>query len=227
MRVYLSGERIIDDWTTHAETMHTASRILEAGKPYEIRVEYFENTGGASVHFGVISSASIVGRETTAVAARADAVILCVGFNAVTEGEGADRSFRMAGAQDQLIQMIASVNKNLIVVLTAGGNVDMTKWINNAPVLVDAWYPGQEGGEALAHILFGDVSPSGKLPASFEKRWEDNPTFNNYYPAPGTKRVAYREGIFVGYRYYDHSATKPMFAFGYGLSYTNFAYSAL
>ncbi|MFZ0969718.1 MAG: glycoside hydrolase family 3 C-terminal domain-containing protein [Candidatus Acidiferrales bacterium] len=227
MRVFLNDERIIRDWTKHSETLHTTTRYLEAGKPYKIRVEYYEDTGGAAIHFGVMKSDEFVGRETKALAANADFVILCVGFDSNSEGEGADRPFRLPNAQDDLIRMIASVNKNVIVVLTAGGNVDMTHWIDQVPALVDAFYPGQEGGDALAHVLFGDVNPSGKLPASYEKRWEDNPTHDNYYPTPGTKRIPYREGIFLGYRYYDRATTKPMFPFGYGLSYTNFEYGRL
>jgi beta-glucosidase len=103
----------------------------------------------------------------------------------------------------------------------------MTKWIDDVPAILHAWYPGQEGGTALAQILFGDYSPSGKLPVSFERRWEDNPTFHSYYPAEGEKRVQYSEGVFVGYRHFDRSEEKPLFAFGYGLSYTTFAYSKL
>jgi beta-glucosidase len=124
-----------------------------------------------------------------------------------------------------LIRQILSVNKNVIVVLTAGGNVDMTKWIDSVPVLIHAWYPGQEGGTALAQILFGEYSPSGKLPVSLERRWEDNPTFSSYYPVnKGDLAVKYSEGVFVGYRGYDKSGVKPMFPFGFGLSYTTFAY---
>jgi len=115
----------------------------------------------------------------------------------------------------------------VIVVLTAGGNVDMTGWIDHAPAILHAWYPGQEGGTALAQILFGDASPSGKLPVSFERRWEDNPAFHSYYPEKGGSRVQYSEGVFLGYRHFDRSETKPLFAFGYGLSYTTFAYGKL
>ena len=103
----------------------------------------------------------------------------------------------------------------------------MTQWIDKVPAVLDAWYPGQEGGAALAQIIFGDYSPSGKLPVSFEPRWEDNPVFHSYYPANGESRVQYSEGIFVGYRHYDRSETKPLFPFGFGLSYTSFAYSIL
>ncbi len=227
MRVYVDDERIVSDWTKHSETLHTASRHLEGGKPHKIKVEYYEDTGGASIHFGVIGSDANVGRATKALAAKADAVILCVGFDSESESEGGDRTFRLPNAQDELVRAIASVNKNVIVVLTAGGNVDMTRWIDQVPALVDAFYPGQEGGDAIARVLFGDVNPSGKLPASYEKRWEDNPTHDNYYPTPGTKRIPYREGIFLGYRYYDRATTKPMFPFGYGLSYTNFEYGHL
>jgi beta-glucosidase len=95
------------------------------------------------------------------------------------------------------------------------------------PALLHAWYPGQEGGTALAQVLFGAYSPSGKLPASFERRWEDNPTFKSYYPQKGDKHVEYTEGVFVGYRHYDRSAVKPLFPFGFGLSYTRFEYSDL
>ncbi len=103
----------------------------------------------------------------------------------------------------------------------------MGGWIDRVPSVVHAWYPGQEGGVALAQLLFGDYSPSGKLPASFEKKWEDNPTFHSYYPQNTEKRVRYSEGVFVGYRQFDRSPVKPRFAFGYGLSYTTFGYGDL
>lgn len=103
----------------------------------------------------------------------------------------------------------------------------MTQWIDAVPGILHAWYPGQEGGRALAQILFGDYSPSGKLPASFERHWEDNATFHSYYPRDEEKRVEYSEGVFVGYRHFDRSSVKPLFPFGYGLSYTTFEYSKL
>jgi beta-glucosidase len=148
-------------------------------------------------------------------------------FDPKTESEGADRTFQLPGGQDELIQQISAVNKNTIIVVTAGGNVDMTQWVDRVPAILHAWYPGQEGGAALAQILFGDYTPSGKLPASFERRWEDNPTFRTYYPEKNQNRVQYSEGVFVGYRHYDRSETKPLFAFGYGLSYTTFGYGKL
>ncbi len=227
VRLWVDDTVGIDNWQPHAQTVDSYAKHLEAGKAYRIRLEYFEDVGSAIVGFGVTRPEEYVGRETKPLAAKVDAVIICVGFDPKTESEGADRTFQLPGGQDELIQQISAVNKNTIVVLTAGGNVEMTRWIDNIPALLDAWYPGQEGGTALAQLLFGDYSPSGKLPASFERRWEDNPTFHNYYPTPGEHHVKYAEGVFLGYRYFDRSETKPLFAFGHGLSYSTFAYSKL
>lgn len=225
VRLWIDDAPGIDDWQPHAQTVDSYAKHLEAGKAYKVRLEYFEDVGSAIVGFGVTRPQEYVGRETKPLAAKADAVIICVGFDPKTESEGADRTFQLPGGQDELIQQISAINKNTIVVLTAGGNVDMTRWIDSVPALLEAWYPGQEGGNALAQLLFGDYSPSGKLPASFERRWEDNPTFHNYYPAAGEHHVKYAEGLFLGYRYFDRSETKPLFAFGHGLSYSTFAYS--
>jgi beta-glucosidase len=227
VRLYVNGERVIDDWQHHGETLDTYSSRLEAGKAYQIRLEYFEAVGTATARFGIAPASRALGKETRDLAEKAEAVILCMGFDPSSEGEGGDRTFRLPGGQDNFIQQIADVNKHVVVVLTAGGNVDMSRWIDNVSALLHAWYPGQEGGTAVAQILFGDYSPSGKLPASFERRWEDNPTFNSYYPKTGEKRVPYSEGIFLGYRQYDRSTVKPRFPFGFGLSYTTFEYSDL
>jgi beta-glucosidase len=227
VRLFIDDERVINDWQRHAETLNTYGRHLEAGHPYRVKLEYFEATGGAAVSFGIASARESVGRETKALATKADVAIVCVGFDPASESEGSDRTFRLPGGQDELIRQISSVNKNTIVVITSGGNVDMTQWIDSVPGVVEAWYPGQEGGTALAQILFGEHSPSGKLPASFERQWEDNATFHSYYPKPGEKQVEYSEGVFLGYRHFDRASVKPLFPFGYGLSYTTFAYSNL
>ena len=159
-------------------------------------------------------------------AAKAD-VIVPPGFDADSEAESADRTFRLPLGQDELIKEVSAANKNTVVVMTSGGSVDMNPWLDRVPALVQAWYPGQEGGTALAEILFGDVNPSGRLPVTFERRWEDNPVHDSYYPEAGTKRVVYKEGVFVGYRGYEHNNTKPLFPFGFGLSYTTFSYGNL
>ncbi len=227
VRLFIDDQPVIDDWQRHAETLNSCTRHLEGGHAYKIRLEYFEAVGSASVSLGVASAREFVGRETKALAAKADVAIVCVGFDPSSEGEDFDRTFRLPAGQDELIRQISSVNKNTIVVITSGGSVDMTQWIDSIPGVIEAWYPGQEGGTALAQILFGEYSPSGKLPVSFEHQWEDNATFASYYPKKGTKQVEYSEGLFLGYRHFDRGGPKPLFPFGYGLSYTTFAYQNL
>jgi beta-glucosidase len=101
----------------------------------------------------------------------------------------------------------------------------MSKWIAQVPAVVDMWYGGQEGGNAIADVLFGQANPSGKLPVSFVKEWKDSPAYGHY---PGENlQVDYAEGIYVGYRYFDKQNVEPLFPFGYGLSYTKFSYSDL
>jgi len=227
VRLYIDDERVINDWQRHGDTLNTYVRHLEAGRPYKIRLEYFEATGGASVSFGIAAATEFVGRETKALAAKTDVAIVCVGFDPNAEGEGFDRTFHLPAGQDELIRQIASVNKNTIVVITSGGSVDMTGWIERVAGVIEAWYPGQEGGAALAQIVSGEYSPSGKLPASFERQWEDNATYHSYYPKTGEKKIEYSEGVFLGYRHFDKATVKPLFPFGFGLSYTTFAYSNL
>jgi beta-glucosidase len=179
------------------------------------------------VGLGIIAADEMVTPEARKIAAMADAAVVCVGFNPGSESEGADRTFGLGFGQDDLVQAVAAANKRTIVVLTAGGSADVTKWIDRVPVLLHGWYGGQEAGWALAGILFGRVNPSGRLPISFERRWEDNPVHDSYYVnAPGNT-VIYKEGVFMGYRGYEHNGVKPLFPFGYGLSYTTFAFANL
>lgn len=226
-RLWIDDQEVMDQWEWESTDLQLVSMDVTAGKPYKVRLEYFDGRGSSSIGFGVSMGATAEIKAAQNAAARADAVILCVGFDDSTEGEGRDRSFALPGGQDDLIRAVESANKNVIVVITAGGNVDMANWINSTPALIHAFYPGEEGGTALAKIVFGDVSPSGKLPASFERRWQDNATYNSYYAKDNSKHVAYTEGVFLGYRHFDKSDVKPLFPFGYGLSYTTFKYSNL
>jgi beta-glucosidase len=153
--------------------------------------------------------------------------VVAAGFDHETESESADRTFALPFGQDDLIREMSAANKKTVVVVTSGGGVDMTGWLDAVPSVVQAWFPGEEGGTALAEILLGTTNPSGRLPATFERRFEDNPVHASYYPDPGTRRIPYREGVFVGYRGYEKNDTKPQFAFGHGLSYTTFKYGNL
>lgn len=226
IRLYINGELVIDDWRRHGETLDTYTKHLRGGQAYKVRLEYFENVGSATVRFGIAPLTVPFGEEAKRIASKADAVILCMGFDPVLEGEATDRTFRLPGGQDAFIQQVLGVNPNVVVVLHSGGGVDMTKWVDEAPAIFQAWYPGQEAGTAIGQLIFGDFTPSGKLPVTFERRAEDNPTFHSYYPQKD-KHVEYAEGVFVGYRGYEKAGTKPLFPFGYGLSYTSFAYSDL
>ena len=155
-----------------------------------------------------------------------DNIVVSLGFDKSTESEGFDRTFAIDPMQINLLNEAIATGKNVIVVINSSGGVEMASWIDKVKAVVMAWYPGEEGGTALAEILTGKISPSGKLPMTIEKRIEDNPSIANYYENQETKkRVIYGEGIFCGYRGYDRNGVEPLFPFGFGLSYTTFAYS--
>ncbi len=159
-------------------------------------------------------------------ASHADVAVVIVGRYNKLESEGFDVStMDLPAGQDELIAAVEKANPRTIVVLNTGDPVTMTKWIDTTPALLDMWYGGQEGGHALAAILFGDANPSGKLPVSLPKKFEDSPAYGHY---PGENlKVDYAEGIYVGYRYYDTKKVEPQFPFGFGLSYSSFEYSDL
>jgi beta-glucosidase len=157
-------------------------------------------------------------------ARRSDVALVFAGMPQGFETEGTDRPhMRLPGPQDELIRAVAQANANTVVVLNCGSPVEMP-WIDEVAAVLLAFYPGQEGGNAIANILLGIVTPSGKLSVTYPRRYEDNPTSINY---PGTREVRYGEGIYVGYRYYDAKGIEPLFPFGYGLSYTRFHYDSL
>src|SRR6185437_5433475 len=144
------------------------------------------------------------------------------------DAEGVDKTdMAMPFGQDSLIAAVVKANPRTVVVLVGGGPVDMTRWINETPAILETWYAGSEGGDALAGILFGRVNPSGKLPMTFPKTLAESPArVLGQFPGDSTT-VEYDDDIFVGYRYFDTWKVKPQFAFGHGLSYTTFQYSNL
>ena len=201
---------------------------LPAGKPAAVRFEYMPQTDMLLMaSLGVVPAEEMLEANVSKIATMADVVILSVGFDPATEGEGHDRTYRLPTGQEELIKTVLAANPHTIIVLSGGGSVDTRRWIGSTPVLLHTWYGGEEAGRALARVLLGQVNPSGKLPISWERHIEDNPTYANYYEAPGTHNVNYKEGIFLGYRHYDRSEIKPLFPFGFGLSYTTFAFSNL
>jgi len=225
-RLYLDDKLVIDNWA------RTNSRISQVRVPlsvaaHKIRFDYFVHGSYGGPKVGVIRPDAMVSAAAKNLASRSDAVVVAVGFDSESESEGGDRGFELPPAQDELIKQLAAASKKVIVVVTSGGAVDMLPWLDRVPALFQAWYPGQEGGAALAQLLFGEYSPSGKLPVSFERRVRDDGAQDSYYPVGTEKKVVYAEGLFLGYRHFDRAGVKPLFPFGFGLSYTTFAYKNL
>jgi beta-glucosidase len=165
-------------------------------------------------------------KEAANAAAQADVAVVVVGRYSKIEGEGFDlKTMDLPAGQDELIAAVEKANPHTIVVLNTGDPVTIKRGITSAAALLDMFYGGEEGGHALAAILFGDANPSGKLPVTLPKRLEDSPAYGHY---PGENlKVEYAEGIYVGYRFYDTKNVEPAFPFGYGLSYTQFEYNDL
>ena len=233
-RLFLNGIEIASaapapneavDWAVSSDQIYIE---LTAGIEYDLQVEYVKPEQAERsvlyLRFAYAPEPDTRLEQAVELAKRSDVAIICAGMAQGFESEGRDRPhMKLPGGQDALIRAVATVNKNTVVVLNCGSPVEMP-WIDEVAAVLLAYYPGQEGGSALANILFGHVNPSGKLTVTFPVRYEDNPTYTNY---PGTRTVRYGEGIFVGYRYYDHKDVDPLFAFGHGLSYTTFQYTDL
>ncbi|MCK5409584.1 MAG: glycoside hydrolase family 3 C-terminal domain-containing protein, partial [Candidatus Heimdallarchaeota archaeon] len=142
------------------------------------------------------------------------------------ESEKMDRKkLELSESQISLINKTVKINPNTIVVIINGSPVAMDDWLEKIPAVLEVWYPGMEGGRAIAKVIFGDVNPSGKLPMTFPKKITDNPAHKSEKTFPGVDlKVHYEEGIYVGYRYFDKKNVEPLFPFGYGLSYTEFKF---
>ena len=162
------------------------------------------------------------------IAKNADYVIMFIGLNHHHDVESTDRKdMYLPYGQDELIKKVLEVNKNVIVVSIGGSPIDMRLWVEEVPAILQGWYAGSEAGNVFADILFGEVTPSGKLPFTFPKKLEDSPAHKiGEYPGKDLT-VNYNEGIFVGYRYFDTFDIEPQFAFGHGLSYTDFGYKSI
>ena len=199
---------------------------FKEGQTYSLVIEYKWEGRFPAVQIGMQApDQHDLMEEATSLAKEADAVILIVGTNSDWETEGNDRaSLDLPSNQDELIEKVCNLNKNTIVVLNTGSPCEMP-WVDKANSILQCWFPGQEFGNSLSDILFGEVNPSGKLPTTFPKNLSDTPAYSTY---PGKDlQMDYEEGLFIGYRWYDREEIEPLFAFGHGLSYTTFDYSNL
>jgi beta-glucosidase len=226
-RILIDNKVVVSRWDGQGEFLKKGSVTLEAGHWYPIRIEFFTDIGWASLFVGwntPVGNGLL--QEAVLAAKNADVAVVFAGLGNDMEGEGVDRdTMAMPPGQDELIREVAKVNPRTIVVLTSGNPLSIENWLGKVPAVLQTWYPGQEGGEAIADVLLGRVSPSGKLPITYLRKWEDSPAYGNF---PGENGILkYEEGIFVGYRHFDARGIAPLFSFGHGLSYTEFSYSNL
>jgi beta-glucosidase len=246
-KAYVNDELVVDNATKQvpgeaffgSATREEYGRVeLKKGETYNFRIEFGsapsstlkENAmliGAGSLRVGgnkVIDDQEEI-RRSVALAKEYDQVIICAGLNADWETEGTDRaSMKLPGVLDQLIDEVASANPNTVVVMQTGTPEEMP-WLEKTPAVVQAWYGGNETGNCIADVLFGDYNPSGKLSLSFPKRLQDVPAFLNFRTEAG--RTLYGEDVYVGYRYYEYADREVNFPFGHGLSYTTFSLSDL
>lgn len=213
-RLWLNGQKVIDDWSTHSAKANVITYHVEAGKPIDFKLEYFNGSGEAvcELGWGLANSEGPAMEEALELAKASDVTVIVAG---IIEGEAQDRAhLDLPGNQEELIQKVADTGKPVVVVLLAGSPVTMERWVNKVPSILLAWYPGQQGGTAVAEALFGDVNPGGKLPITFPRNVGQVPIYYNMEPSGR------------GYDYVDLTG-RPLYPFGYGLSYTSFAYSNL
>ncbi len=224
-RLIVDGRPVIDEWTTNPRARAKAAKVLlEAGKAYDLRLEYFESIRDAEVRLTwQLPGAKLPADEALDAARAADVVVFVGGLTADVEGEemqvsypgfaGGDRTdIALPSSQDQLLRKLNATGKPVVLVLMAGSSIGIEWAKANLPAIVVAWYPGQQGGNAIADVLFGNVNPAGRLPVTFYRSVDDLPPFADYSMNGRT------------YRYFSG---RPLYPFGHGLSYTAFEYSAL
>lgn len=222
-RLYINNQLLIDDWNDHAVEARTATITLEKGKIYPLTFEYYEHGGDAIVLLGWQLPGENLEQEALRIARKAERVLFFAGTSANYETEGRDRdNLILPKSQDQLIKKLAAVNPHLVVVLITGSPVLVEEWIDEVKGVVQGWFGGVEMGNALADVIFGEYNPAGKLPITFPRRWEDCSAYAIYRKESGVTR--YDDDVLVGYRHFDYYKISPRFAFGYGLSYTEFSY---
>lgn len=241
-QLFVDGKLIVDNKTTQIQgngffgssTIEVKGSVpMEAGKTYEIKVEYGSTKTSPLRKDATITFGGALGigmckkideqeeiKKAAALAKSVDKVVLLIGLNGEWESEGFDRpNMDLPLLTNDLVQAVLEANPNTVVVNLSGSPVEMP-WLSQANALVQAWYGGNEAGNAIANVLFGDVNPSGKLSLSWPLKNVDNPTYLNFKTVKG--RVLYGEDIYIGYRYYEKLQKRVAFPFGYGLSYTSF-----
>ncbi|HVZ82236.1 MAG TPA: glycoside hydrolase family 3 C-terminal domain-containing protein [Terracidiphilus sp.] len=243
--VSVDGRQIVAQTQVEGQHPESGTLDLSAGQVVNVVADYLPGFAGNRFGVALVKEDSLLSDDVKKFAAAADVAVVSVGFDPSNESEGLDRSFTLPWGQDALIEAVAAANPHTIVTLTGGGGMDTHRWLDKVPALLHTWYPGQEGGTAVADVLFGKHDPEGKLPVSFDRAWKDNPSYKDYYPIPGAdtklhvvevghpdvdytiQHVKYNDKLMVGYRYWTTVGKQPLFPFGFGLSYTTFSFSKL
>jgi beta-glucosidase len=243
--IRIDGKALLAPPHVEGQAPHSWTIDLTGGQTVSVVADYLPAFAGNRFALGMAYEPSLVSDEAKKFAAIADVVVVAVGFNPSTESEGGDRTFELPWGQSALIQAVAQANPHTIVTLNGGGGMETRSWLAQVPALLHVYYPGQEGGTAIAATLFGTHNPEGKLPISFDNSWEESPSYNFYYPIKGadTKlhvtetdgkkvdydipHVKYDDKLMVGYRFWTTTGKHPLFPFGFGLSYTTFTFANL
>jgi len=213
-RLYINDQLLIDNWRKQTYRTKLVDYNFEKDKTYNIRIEFYEAVGNAHIHLvwnqGVKNDTEQKIEEAVTAAKRSEVAVIVAG---IEEGEFRDRALLgLPGQQEKLIQRVAEIGKPVIIVLTGGSAIAMNNWIDKVNGIVDVWYPGEEGGHAVADVLFGDYNPAGRLPITFPLSEAQLPLVYNHKPTGRGDD-------------YNNMSGLPLFAFGYGLSYTDFSYS--
>ena len=243
-KVFVDGKQVVAQPHLEDQVPQSATLDLAAGQTVKVVAEYVPHAPGLRFGLGLANEAEMIS-EAKKIAATADVAIVVAGYNRDSEREGQDRTFELPWSQNALIEAVAAANPRTIVTLIAGGGIDVQPWLGKVPALLHAWYPGQEGGTAVAEVLFGRHNPEGKLPVSFDRSWAESPSAPYYYPIKGADtslhvvesgrppvdlvipHVKYGDKLMVGYRYWTTTGKPPLFPFGFGLSYTTFKFANL
>jgi beta-glucosidase len=213
-RLYINNQLIIDNWRKQTYRALLADYVFEKGKPYDIKIEFYETAGNATIKLiwtvGVKNNYRKKINDAVSAAKQSDVAVIVAG---ITEGEFQDRALlSLPGHQEEMIKAVAATGKPVVVLLVGGSAVTMSNWIDNVNAIATAWYPGEEGGHAIADILFGDYNPAGRLPVTFPIHEGQLPLVYNHKPTGRGDD-------------YNNLSGKPLFPFGFGLSYTHFEYS--
>jgi beta-glucosidase len=244
-KVSIDGKQLEADRLIEGHTPQAWPLDLHDGQTVNVVAEYVPHDSTNHFALGIAYEPDLISADARQMAAAADVVVVPVGFERYSEGEGHDRTFTLPWGEDALIEAITAANPHTIVTLTGGVGTDTRRWLSKVPALLQIYYPGQEGGTAVANVLFGKQNPEGKLPVTFDRSWTDSASYPYFYPVKGAdtslhvtetnghkvdyviEHINYGDRLMVGYRYWTTTGKHPLYPFGFGLSYTTFSFSNL